>query len=404
MLLAQDDILPRLGQLARESKRINLATAWASPGKALDALLSGGRSIRAIVGIAGSATFPGVFQQLHDARAEVRIPSLHPLFHPKLIVFELENKTVVWVGSANLTLSGYEVNTEVIAEFEDDGKALSWFEVHWDTLKGDHSQTIANYAKNWVPPKGNRGGSSGTKKQGRAKPSKNNLTADLSDWPSFVRAIKKADEDWSSTQYWSVTGEMASWLNTASLGNSIIVREDWDSLAYHEYRILLGLELKGDQTAYGLLGSMKGAGQAKEYFRQNTVSNRRVRQKIRKSLQVVIDANFDDFPEAASQFIAEATSIERIGSAVASRFITLARPDLGISVNSASRKSLAELTGLPPTTLGAPTSARGKSGYGAMIRMLQQREWYANPKPADHYEQTLSDMRGALLDSLIYQV
>lgn len=404
MFLNQEDILPRLKELAYKARRISVATAWASPGKALGTILGSGKEIRAIIGIYGAATYPGVFKDLDKAKAQVRIPLSPPLFHPKLILFELEDKTLAWIGSANLTRAGYELNTEIIAEFEDDGKALHWFDERWNELENDCSQTITAYVNSWERPKRSVSGKTRAHESNGAELIRGDLIADLGDWPSFVRAIGRADKLWSNRNFWSVTGERASWVNTASLGHSIVIRDDWDDLTYLEYRILLGVELKDDQSAYGLLGSMKGAGRAKGIFHTNTIANRRTRRKIRKSLQIVIDASFESFPDAASQCIAEISSIEGIAAAVATRFVTLARPDLGISVNNASQAGLSKLTGLAPASLGKPTSLGEQTGYGAMLRALQKYEWYADPSPADVYEKTLADMRGALLDALIYKV
>jgi hypothetical protein len=118
-------------------------------------------------------------------------------------------------------------------------------------------------------------------------------------------------------------------------------------------------------------------------------------------LQRAIRASDADFPQAAVDFIGHVSEIKRFGPAVASRLLALARPDLAVSVNKGSRPGLAALSGLPSSALRVPGRPRAKS-YADLLEFLSTKEWYKNPQPANRYEQTLANARGALLDCLVY--
>lgn len=166
--------------------------------------------------------------------------------------------------------------------------------------------------------------------------------------------------------------------------------------------MLLGIELQGEHSAYGLLGSMKGAGRAKEAFNPSNGRPPTVRLHVRKLLQPVIDSSFEDFPEVASRFIASISEIEGFAGSVATRLIALARPDLGISVNDGSIAMLEQYSGMRGSALSKPRRPRAKGSYPELLEYLATQPWYRSPKPRNPYERMLSSCRGALLDAIAY--
>jgi hypothetical protein len=404
MILTEEHLLSRLKDHLRAAHHVDIATAWMSFGEAFTALhefaLARPRSLRAIVGTSGTATHPRALRMIQEA-AELRLPHNSPLFHPKLIVFHQPKTVVVWIGSANLTRCGFEQNTEIVAELPDeDGAARGWFDAFWGSLDQECDTFLSRYEDAWKPSGFAHGPDLDT------PASSEDLWAiaqGLSDWSSFVRALKVASQFWYERFKCTVDGEARSWLNTISLGTEISRRASWRDLSGVDYHVLLGIREDADDTlGYGLLGSMQGAGEVKRIFLRDSESNQSIREEVRSSLQRAIRASDADFPQAAVDFIGHVSEIKRVGPAVASRLLALARPDLAVSVNKGSRPGLAALSGLPSSALSrVPGRPRAKS-YADLLEFLSTKEWYKNPQPANRYEQTLANARGALLDCLVY--
>jgi HKD family nuclease len=408
LLLSRENLFDRLRLRLDEVDRVDVAVAWASPGDALSRIhafaKANPRQLRSIVGIHGNATHPAALKKLWQHGKLRIVPDDQPLFHPKLFLFHGAKRTITWIGSANLTGPGFEQNTELVWEFEDDGSATRWFRELWNRLDRDPFNIIEAYEKRWTPP------SWPTRKSAAegAEPSAHEfrrLAKTISDWSSFVRAVQTANTYWTRRLGLSADGETNSWLNTIRLGKEVVTRESWDVLSKVDYRLIMGIDqvVNAVEVGYGLLGSMRGAGDAKEVFNRSTPTTRRTREGIRRALQPAIHASSKDFSEAALEFIRTVNGVDGFSGGVATRLLTLARPDLAVSVNQASKQALAELTGLPTSSLNRARSKPGLKSYADLLRFFDRMPWYNAPSPRNVYERTLADVRAALFDCFIYR-
>jgi hypothetical protein len=314
------------------------------------------------------------------------------MFHPKLYLFHERDQRLAWVGSANLTRAGFQQNQELVTEFADDGAASGWFEQLWSACDPDCSAQVNAYVSGWKPPafgswtgKAAANGAVGTLPKTLPR-----------EWPAYVAALLAANAYWEPVFQCTVTGDFRSWLSTIELGRALMRRESWDSLTEDEYRLALGIER--DRNGYGLLGSMWGAGYAKNVFRVSAPANLEVRRSIRAALQPVLDASDGDFPMAAAEFIQAVNAHQGFAGALATRFMTLARPDRAVSVNRGSRRKLADFLDLPETSLSKP------KGYKALLARLSDLPWYESPTPKGAFEELLASNRAALVDALVYEV
>jgi len=405
MLLERDRLLPRLRVRLASAIRVDLAMAWVGQGQALDALSDfaerhpGG--LRCIVGISGNATHPVALRAL-AGKGELRLPLNNPMFHAKAIIFHEEAHQYVWIGSANLTRSGFEQNEELTVELQDNQEAIKWFSELWNNLNPDCETTIERYCNNWEPPLALKGFipfDDQVPDLSRFKSLKNNI----GNWNSFASAINKADIYWSKRLGYSVTGENASWLNTITRGHEVALRPIWDDLSYDDYRLIVGREKKSKLDGYGLLGSMIGAGIVNNVFSSHKDENLITRRSIRKALQSPIDASAGDFSRAALEFVEKVSRIPGFGEATATRLLTLARPDLAVSVNKGSNMGLAEYSGLPPTSLGKRKYGERSKSYIDLLSFLKTQSWYASPTPVGAFENLIANNRAALLDCLVYE-
>jgi len=126
MLLTHEDLLSRLQSHLSKATGLDIAMAWASLGEASNMVLAYARqhpgSVRALIGISGNSTHPNVLKGFRSL-TDLRLPYHHPLFHPKLIIFHFNRKSIAWLGSANLTRCGFQQNIELVAEFDDSNDA-----------------------------------------------------------------------------------------------------------------------------------------------------------------------------------------------------------------------------------------------------------------------------------------
>lgn len=406
MFLTETELLLRLRHHLEATERVSIASAWVGFGGAFSALQAYAErqpgSLQAIVGTSGTATHPRALRILQEV-GELRLPGNTPLFHPKLILFHHKKGAIAWVGSANLTRCGFEQNTEVTVEIEDsDGSACRWFSQLWESLSQDCETALALYEKNWKPT-GSQSGSLGIEILTPSEGDLWTLARELTDWESYVRALGAASLVRESQFGCTVGGEATSWLNTINLGMEITRRASWNNLSKVDYHVLLGVkDGNTDSIGYGLLGSMQGAGQAKNVFLEFSDANVRVREQIRSGLQTAIQASDVEFFQAAIDFIKLVSGLKGFGPAFATRCLALARPNLAVSVNRGSIPGLAVLSELPQNSLGKTPSGPRARSYADLLAFLARQDWYSNPTPNGRYEQTLANARGALLDCLVY--
>lgn len=137
--------------------RVDIASAWATEGVALDALEDlkkrrrKGTKVRTLAGIAGNHTTPGALDRLAKL-GEVRLVNDRSgLFHVKLVLFRTSRKSLAWVGSANFTGPGFDGNEELIYETEETEGLAEWFDRRWKQV-GPQRDQPASYCKKWKPP------------------------------------------------------------------------------------------------------------------------------------------------------------------------------------------------------------------------------------------------------------
>lgn len=138
-------------------RRVDIATAWATEGPALDSLEEATKQrnvrVRALVGVAGGHTSPDALKRLCKL-GEVRLADGGSgLFHVKLYLFRGRRTSIAWVGSANFTNPGFEKNEEVLLETTDTADVAEWFENRWEGIDGKQSRRrLQEYCKTWERP------------------------------------------------------------------------------------------------------------------------------------------------------------------------------------------------------------------------------------------------------------
>ena len=161
VLLASDQLLSRFRELLASATRVDLATAWATEGPALDALREVARRlrkpciVRALVGLRGNATTPEALEELHRI-GKLRVVEEGRLFHPKLYLFhQTKGGGVAWVGSANFTGMGFggdRGNEEVVVETRATRQIGEWFKGRWSQAEPLKEGRLATYREQYRAP------------------------------------------------------------------------------------------------------------------------------------------------------------------------------------------------------------------------------------------------------------
>ena len=302
-------------------------------------------------------------------------------FHPKVFLFRSAGRSVAWIGSANFTSGGFGINEEALFETSETASVEIWFDDLWERCDPLDESAIDAYAESrqaGPPPPPPR-------PPGTVNQTPMQLLTGVRNWRSYVAALQQCDAWWSNRRSWSVLGEQSSWRETVEVLNDVIRREDWGELGEYDRRRLLGL-VSGEDWA--LLGRMRPAA-------RNTVFGAE-REAIQTTVLAVAAATDNAFPQLAFESYGALRDIDGVGEGVATRLLTIARPDRFVSVNNASRAGLAAYFGLAPSTLGRARN------YRRLLEAVYDQDWYRDPVPSNGHERTISWMRTALLDCFVY--
>ena len=336
--------------------------------------------VRAVVGLWGNLTDPRALKMLAST-GELRGADAGRRFHPKVFIFRGGDRSVAWVGSANFTSGGFGMNEEALFETSDTQSVQDWFDDLWgrcDPLDDAAIDAYAESRKDNPPPPPPRPPNT------RAR-NPLQLLREVRDWPSYVAALEQCDGWWSNRHRWSVLGDRNSWQATVEVLHDVIRHPDWGALDEYDRRRLLGLTRGED---WGLFGNMRPAA-------LNTVFGAN-REAIQNIVLTVVAADDDAFPQLAFESYGALQAVDGVGPGIATRLLTIARPDRFVSVNRASRAGLAGFFDLAPTTLGKPHN------YAALLTAIYDQDWYWNPVPATAHEHAIAQIRTALLDSFVY--
>lgn len=406
MFLTTSDLEERFKANLANSRQINIATAWATEGAALDLLCEAaqirGVKVKAIVGTFGNATHPDALERLREI-GELRLaPDNGAIFHPKVYIFRGGVQPCAWIGSANFTRAGFALNDEAVFETTRVDDALTWLKRRWKECGALEPNAIDDYRRRRRRHRVSRPlvNLVGRVDAGTAKRLAWLQSAD--GWKAYVAALKKCDESWRDELLgWSVLDTRDSWAHTITKARTVARSDSWIGLPTNDVSKLLGLD--DSEGKWGLLGSMAGAGTVKHVFkRSQEPKNALVLERLRQSVDSVIRADDGEVAHKAVNVLEDlcprpGEGLAGFGLGVVTRLLALARPERLVSVNGGSRPGLDNLFGPPPTPLDVPEY------YGRLLEELYQLPWYGDDTRRSRKENRLWSMRAALIDSFVYE-
>lgn len=398
-LIASGQLLTRFIELLNDSTHVDIAVAWVGPGLAVDALIEQARhtQIRLAVGLSGNATEPATLRRLMEQEnVQLRVvPAPRGgIFHPKFYRFRSQRSAVCWIGSVNFTRRGFGANAELVKEFRDrDDAGGTWFEALWQGLDADPGPAIDHYEEHYNPPRPGVYGGDGQNWQGELP-----KLEDIDTWAEFVDALHILDDYCHHRGFrWDVLGETFSYLHTIGAGRDLVLLGNWQHFTHHHRNVLLGLSHWDMGGSWGLLGNMKMAHTAVAAFTPPVEPEILIH--FLNHLGAVIENNEDNFvafATVAQDAVEGLRELDGFGPGVATRLLTLARPDRLVSVNSASEDGLGAFADMQPR------ANRLAANYAQLLGALYDTNWFQVAEPDNAFEREIWRCRAALVDAFVY--
>lgn len=398
----QNELLKRFGQLVSRSTKLWIVNAWATEGPQLEIVRNCSCEVRAIIGTYGLITEPEALKVLLDlSNSHVKLVRSQNLFHPKVFIFEGE-KNIVWVGSANFTRAGFATNVEAVLESDATSDIYEWIDSLWNECIPLDEDELYKYRCSYEHYRDRD-----ISLRSIAFPEPHSdyrqvLLREAIDWADYYNGLLECEifyrEHFGGSIHVFDVGIQGhdSCQNTIRRGNGVILKDSWIRLDYDDYCLLLGKNT--DSDTFGFLGNLQGAGQANGYF--NPANDTRYKTELlflHESVHSIIDADLDedDFLILVSENLDRMCSIPGIRLAVATRLLTLARPDRLVSLNGGSEPQLRE-------AFGIRTRINSTRQYVDFLDRVYSKEWYQTPEPFEKSQREVWRYRAALLDVFVY--
>lgn len=380
----------------REYESLDLATAWCGdPSHVLPYLHleSFKGSVRATVGRSFNHTHPDAFEFLRKLGADLRVfRDGAELFHPKLYVFSSGKRKAIFVGSSNLTYSGFYCNEEVNALLEGEPSApeeaqVEGLERQFKSWRSDQrsfvpsAEWIADYRKVFA------------KTLEREKEAHIRTPREYEDSIPSASWLGKAT--WE--EYWSKLKEGLEQHNRKAADYHKVLAAAAQKLPVPwtlEYfddldrrRIMAGIE------PYGWLGNVSAAGRFRHLLAKGSQTQRRT---ITEAINAIAAFNAPIDWTYLRELLEKLCKLGHTMK-VWSRLLSLVRPDLYCTIASISvRKNLSEILGV------AQASFQNPKGYIDLLKLVHASPWFQSPIPSDKDQAEVWRRRAAFMDGIFY--
>jgi len=382
--------------LTKKYRYISFATAWASTGhEAFRLLLEYQEKIQhSTIGLHFYQTDPEVLAQLQHNKNVRFISQMDGVFHPKLYLFW--NTPTDWAllsGSANFTngaFNGKNQETMLLTK----GESTDFFQEISRFLKNDcfdnaveigdeqiehyrtlyhqrqkHIHTLSNYY-----PTGNK-----HSEMGKSILSTNILTYS---WDKYFKIIQQ-----DKNQLFKDRLDLLDYVKEFFQNNANFLSIDSENR-----KLISGLpnNAKGSQELdYGLFGSTKSD---RKFYKKINTGNPKIAQAI-DLIPLIGEVIKHDFLEY-NRIFQQAGYKNPIG--VATRLLTMKRPDLFFCFNGANKEKIC-------AELGLPKNLNAERYWDEILLRIYDTAWFNSSRPQDTIEQKAWDGRVALIDCIYYE-
>lgn len=395
-------------KLLERSTKLDIASAYVSYGNIWKTILQKARAgkvrVRIIAGIDGAITDPRVLET-KEPRIDVKVSNYSSLhggkFHTKLYIFTIEGRKEALLGSANLTNHGFSENEEILWNIKEEKKVEELEKYFKDLWENQNKATFLNEEQL-------EGYREQHKKRKKIREEEKCFNENL--W--HLRK-KNADAIATASAEDGPFSEYCSLLLQVARARFCEDMEDPDDKirgvisALQECHKLLEFcaapfdeddahMLLGTSGDYAYLGNFSRS-PVNTYFKHHTEEGRKIRETLRQFTKKKNLTSMERKVRAVQECLESLTNVDGIGLATASRLMTVARPDLVISFNSASRQRLEELSDCPHCSL--------ERKYLHILQWIWQKSWYnSQPDCLNGLMVKIWENRAALLDFLVYDL
>jgi len=393
VLTASDEFANEFERCCRDYKSLHIAVAWSGdpehtlPYKHVERFKG---EIIAIVGRSFNQTHPDAIQWLLKKASTMRVFRQEKgLFHPKLYLFINSDRYALFVGSSNLTYSGFYANFEsnVLIEgiLSTDAADVRDLQVLLEKWRSSEFSFKPN--KKWLDDYRK------DHKRDRVAQHKARIKTEASEEESFgPNWLEKAD--WQTYHQKVIEGMKKNRRDMAGLHDVL------DAAAQH-----LSLPWKisyfKDPEKRRIIGGVKRYGPMGHVFAAGSFAHlvARQRQDWGALVNAVNQIAKLEPPIKWSELESRLRRLVGLGNTmkVWGRVLALVRPDLYCSVSSTPlRKELAK-------TLNVPTRRFEEiNGYIALIKLLHSSPWFNSPKPRHNVQAAVWERRVAFMDGIFW--
>lgn len=396
VLTTLDSFTNEFNRCCGQYNDLHVAVAWCgNPNQILPYHLveSFDGQITATVGIAFNHTHPDAIKWFQDIGADLRIyRNDSDLFHPKIFFFKSKQYYALFIGSSNLTYSGFYANCECNCLIEGtittkDNKDILDLEKLLATWRNPQlsfkptAKWLAGYRRRYKTTAQKQ-----RKQKMRTPPqAEEDIPATswlrLADWTVYYQKVllglKKRNN--KGQGYYDV-------LNAASQQLSIPwVTDYFDDI--EKRRIIGGI------GEYGWLGHVSASGQFRRLLANGTL---RQKTTIANAINDIAQLNN---PIPWHQLKLNLDSLISLGPTmkVWGRLLCIVRPDLYCTVAAISvRQNLSKTLSVPQNRFNS------SEGYIKLIKLIHSSPWFNSTKPENEIPATIWERRAAFLDAIFY--
>jgi len=347
--------------------------------------------IKITLGISFNHTHPNSIELFKNIGADVHIYTQDiELFHPKVYMFSNKKKIALFVGSSNLTYSGFYKNIEVNSLLEGKPNRQAQVEItnlkkllaFWHSTACSIKPTnswLSEYKKNFEKDRKIE-----LKGKIRTPPRSENEVSAASwiknaDWQIFYKKIRENANNNDILRYHKVLDAAVELVPTPWKTNYFRNKE--------KRKVIGGF---GD---YGTLGCLFASHNFAKFLKQgNNQKKKQIVQKINAISHMSQPLNWEKLELMLSELLQIGFTMKVWG-----RLLCLVRPDLFCTVSSINvRKNLSKTLNISQSSIKEP------SGYVSLIGLIHSSPWYNSEKPKDEYEARIWARRCAFLDTILY--
>lgn len=385
------------GRCCREYNSLDFATAWCGDPRHVlpySYLQTFEGPVRAIVGKSFNQTHPDGIQFLRHLSVDLRIfRDSAGLFHPKLYRFSAGTKQAIFVGSSNLTYSGFYCNEEMSVLLEgvpdpEEEAQVQLLEGQFNVWRSDRfsfvpsDEWMADYRKDFA--------------RTLRKEKMLNIKTPCGYEQSIPSASWLRNATWGT--YWQKLNEgLRVHRHSLAKYHAVLAAAEerlplpWRTEYFDE---LENRRIIGGIGPYGWLGNVAASGRFRQLLARGS-------QRQRRTIVNAINAIGPLRPPiewADLRRLLEKLYNLGFTMKVWSRLLCLVSPDLYCTIASPSvRKNLSATLGIAQARFQSPT------GYVELLKVIHASPWFQGPVPKNKDEADVWRRRVALMDGIFYE-